>query len=65
MADIADLIKRDLGKREDSRKSNRERMPNVADLVDQAESAFGKVRVLWCKEGNIEMGKPFDWGSGK
>lgn len=61
MVDIADMIKRDLSKKDDARKSNRERMPNVAALVDQMEAEFGKLRVLWCKEGDIEIGKRFDW----
>ena len=34
---------------EDKRQSNRERMPHVAEIVDQIEAFFGKPKVLWCK----------------
>ena len=43
------------------RESNRERMPNVAKLVDKIEAEFGRIKVLWCKEGDIEMGKREKW----
>ncbi len=57
MRDIAEMIRSDIGDREQKAQRNRERMPGVAGIVDQFTSAFGSVKVLWAKEGDIEVGK--------
>ena len=43
--------------REQKAQRNRERMPGVAAIVDELSAAFGSVKVLWAKEGDIEVGK--------
>lgn len=41
--------------------SNRERMPNVAKMVDEIRAVFGDgVKVLYAKENGYELGTPFD-----
>lgn len=44
-----------------SASTNRERMPNVARMVDEIRAVFGDgVKVLYAKEGGYELGTPFD-----
>lgn len=57
MRDVMDAVRNDAARSNVKRQSNRERMPHVAEIVDQIEAFFGKPKVLWCKEGDIEMGK--------
>ena len=37
-------------------------MPDMADGVDKLEAAFGPIKVRWCKEGEMEMGKQQPFG---
>ena len=57
MRDIAEMIRSDIGEREQKAQRNRERMPYTAAIVDQFTAAFGQVKILWAKEGDIELGK--------
>lgn len=45
---------------EDKRRSNRERMPNVAKMVDDFRAVFGDVKVIWAvdHETGVEVGNP-------
>lgn len=44
-----------------SASTNRERMPNVAKMVDAIRAVFGQdVKVLYAKEGEYELGRPID-----
>lgn len=44
-----------------SASTNRERMPNVAKMVDEIRKHFGEgVKVLYAKEGDYELGTQFD-----
>ena len=41
--------------------NNRERMPEVAKVVDELTAVFGEgFKVLWAKEGDLELGVPLD-----
>lgn len=35
---------------------NRRRMPGVTAVVDEYREVFGDVRVVWAKEGGVEIG---------
>lgn len=40
---------------------NRRRMPNCARIIDEVRAIFGQdCKVLWAKEGDIEVGTPID-----
>lgn len=44
-----------------SASDNRQRMPNVAKMVDEIRAVFGEgVKVIYAKEGDYELGRPFD-----
>lgn len=45
---------------EEKRRSNRERMPNVAKMVDEFRAVFGDVKVIWAidHETGVEVGNP-------
>lgn len=44
-----------------SASDNRNRMPNVAKMVDAIRAVFGDdVKVLYAKEGDYELGRPID-----
>jgi hypothetical protein len=62
MVEAHELIKRDLEKVEARREHMRRSMPGTAAIVDHVRSAFPGVKVLWAKEGYMEVGKrqPFD-----
>ena len=40
-----------------SRESNRAAMPLVAEMVDMVRATCPGAKVLWAKEGGLEMGK--------
>lgn len=54
-----------MSERESARRSNRERMPNVARMVDDFRAVFGDVKVVYAhdKETGVEVGKPSDLSS--
>lgn len=43
--------------RNEQARRNRERMPLTAALIDAFRERFGAVRVVWAKEGEVEVGK--------
>lgn len=61
MADIADLIRKDVGVADVAREKNRAAMPATAAMVDRLREAFGPVRVLHAIENGKEVGKPQDY----
>jgi hypothetical protein len=58
MADVADLIKRDMGAAEAKREANRRAFPDTAEIVDRLSVVFGPVKVLHAVENGKEIGKP-------
>ncbi len=46
--------------REDERRRNRERFPEMSKWIDEMRSVFGDVKVLWVKEGDQEAGQRRD-----
>jgi hypothetical protein len=44
-----------------NKQNNRELMPGVAKMIDEFTAVFGPgMKVLWAKEGGIELGVPID-----
>jgi hypothetical protein len=58
MSEVAKQIERD-----EQRRRNRERFPQMSKWIDEMRAAFGDVRVMWVKEGDQEAGTPSteDW----
>lgn len=44
--------------REEERRRNRERFPQMSKFVDEMRQYFGEVKVLYVKEGDQEAGTP-------
>lgn len=42
--------------REEDRRRNRERFPEMTKVIDEFRSVFGDVKVLWVQEGDQEAG---------
>ena len=63
MPDVAEMIRNDITQREGRAQRNRERMPGVAAMVDELTAAFGQgqIKVLWAREGDIEVGTKQAW----
>lgn len=58
MTDVADLIRKDMGREEARREANRQAFPGVAEIVDSLTAEFGPVKVLHAIENGKEIGKP-------
>lgn len=61
--DVLEMIQARRSKDETRRDQMRRDFPDTAAAVDQLRAAFGDgVKVLWCKEGEREVGKQ-TWGA--
>lgn len=46
--------------RDEERRRNRERFPEMSKWIDEMRAVFGDVKVMWVKEGDQEAGQRRD-----